>query len=130
MFAVNVNGATLIVTTGGVSYYRVPSTGLSSANIVTTCAARGMKALCSGPAGCNRNSGDCKVTSLSTICHYPMRPISRLVCGGSTAPNRCQKTQNLYTYQYNYWGGDSFGATTTTYANGKENQSGEVLCVT
>jgi len=116
----------------GVSYYRVPSTGLSSPQVVATCRAQGLKAWCHGPAGCKYNSGDCKVTSFSTACSHPMKPISKHLCGGNTAPHNCQQTQNLYTYMYYNDDNNSCGYFPGEYScvAGKANAAGDVLCVT
>ena len=126
---------TLILTLGGVSYYRVPSPGLSNAQLVATCRAAGLNAWCHGPPGCYLNGGDCKLTSLSTNCGNPMLPISSHLCGGNSRPTKCGHTQNLYSYMFNWQNGATCGA---IYANipqgwchhGKSNVAGDVLCVT
>jgi len=121
---------TLILSQGGVSYFRVPSTGLTDAELVATCRAAGLNAWCHGPAGCQYNSGECKVTSLSTLCGSPGRSISQQVCGGNTLPYNCRQTQNLNTYMNNWNGVASYGITTNNWGIlGRAGVAGDVLCV-
>jgi len=128
---VNTPPGTLILTLGGVSYYRVSSLGLTDGELVATCRAAGLTAWCHGPHGCQYNSHLCKVTSLSTQCGNPGWPISKYVCGGNTYPYQCQQTQNLNLYMNNWNGASSWGITTTTWGiQGRAGVPGHVLCVT
>jgi len=89
----------LLTTSGGYSYYKTPvpfGKKLVTGTVAETCGTVGLRAVCSGPAGCSYTSSRCLVTPLSTDCGNDMRPISKLICNRNN-PRLCSKTEGMFS---------------------------------
>ena len=115
----------ILYTDDSYNYYKVPvadGTRLFDGAVADTCQAVGLEAVCAGPANCEYSSDRCIVTTLSTDCGSPMRPISIEICDTTYAPN-CPELQGLFSYMHNYPGecgivGDSWCADGANYVSG------------
>merc|ERR1712198_669864 len=79
-------------------YYKVPvsiGTNLVEGTVPITCEKVGMRAICNGPKGCYFDSASCVVTPLSSLCGYPMYPLSKILCEGKQ-PKKCSKFEGVF----------------------------------
>merc|ERR1712198_571232 len=107
------------------SYYKVPvseGTKLVEGTVPISCERVGLKAVCTGPAGCQYNSASCVITPLSSKCSDPMRPLAEILCGVNSV-GKCSKFDGVYNYMYNW--GKEFGYVDGSANYGKPYTSGE-----
>jgi len=109
-------------------YYKVPvsnGTSLLEGTVPYTCEKVGMKAVCSGPEGCNYNNKEnCVVTPLSSDCGNPMMPLSKILCDGKT-PSYCNKFEGVFNYMFN-WSNYECGVVDGSWCTHQKYTSGEI----
>jgi hypothetical protein len=78
---------------------------LVEGTVADTCEEAGMRAVCSGPSGCEYNSDRCVAIPLesaaSTACNTPMYGLSAKICNGKH-PRQCPELDGLFNYKSNY----------------------------
>ena len=87
-----------------VDYYKIPvekDTRMIEGAVADACEAKGLKAVCAGPNGCQYNTDRCLVTPLSTNCPNPMIELSKALCNGKT-PRDCSKTNGMFNYMHKW----------------------------
>ena len=80
-------------------YYKIPvpfGTTMNDGEVSRACTYYDMEPVCVGPSGCSYNTGNCKVTPLSTICGSAMSPLSKLLCDGQN-PNQCPIMDQMFS---------------------------------